>query len=422
MSQPCVAIVDSYAPTARLAQEFRQAGASLIRVQSTAEVPRVYEGGFSLEGYLDNIVHDGDLDATSTAVARHAPLAVVAGGEVGVELADALSAELALPSNGVALSRARRDKYVMMEAVRSAGVPAARQILVESTDQLIDWHRSIGGRIVVKPIRSAAGDGVAFCATPEEAASAYDRVLNTTNVFSVRNTGVVAMEYLRGAEYMVDTVSRDGRHHITDIWLTTRISVNGVLDLGDTAYLLPRRGREQDLLAAYAGRVLDALGIRHGPAHVEVKLTAAGPMLVEMGARICGGDLPYYAKVALGESQLDWTVDAYLNPDRFLARCGEDYPTGPAFASVTLISPVEGVLGRYRHLETLQALESFHDIRIVVQPGQRITRTVDDTGYPMLITLMHDAEETVRRDAGTIRYFDGEGLYELAAEASNDHG
>jgi hypothetical protein len=40
----------------------------------------------------------------------------------------------------------------------------------------------------------------------------------------------------------------------------------------------------------------------------------------------------------------------------------------------------------------------------------------------MLITLMHDAEETVRRDAGTIRYFDGEGLYELAAEASNDHG
>ena len=34
--------------------------------------------------------------------------------------------------------------------------------------------------------------------------------------------------------------------------------------------------------------MLDALGIRFGPAHTEVMLTATGPVLVESGARMHG--------------------------------------------------------------------------------------------------------------------------------------
>lgn len=418
MSAPLhVVIVDSYTPTKALADEFRAAGALLVRVQSTEDVPKVYEGSFSLNDYVDNIVHHGDLAATARAVSGYHPVAVVAGGEVGVEFADALSTELGLPSNGVELSEARRDKFVMIETVKRAGVAGARQALIKSAEELLEWHRSIGGRVVVKPLRSAAGDGVFFCDTPEESIAAFRKISGATNMFSRPNAGVVAQEYLRGTEYMVNMVSRDGLHHVAEIWRTTRISANGVLDLGDTAYLMPRPGEVQDQLAEYAVRVLDALGIRHGPSHVEVKLTNSGPVLIEMGARICGGNLPYYAKVALGESQLDWTVDAYLRPERFFSRSGTDYPRGPFFASVTLISPVDGVLKRYRHLETLRELESFHDLRVAVQPGGQITRTVDDMGYPLLVTLMHESEETVLRDANTIRYLDGESFYELETEA-----
>lgn len=415
-AQQHVVIVDSYAPTKLLADEFLEAGAELVRVQSTEDVPKVYEGPFDLDDYVDNIVHGGDFAATVRAVAAYSPVAVVVGGEVGVEFADALSTELGLPGNGMTLSEARRDKYVQVETVKQAGVTGVGQIQPRSAEELVDWHRSIGGRIVVKPLRSAAGEGVVFCDTPAESATVFQRLVGATNVLSRTNTGVVAQEYLRGTEYMINTVSLGGRHHVTDIWRTTRISANGVLDLGDTAYLMRRRGETQDELAEYAARVLDALGIRHGPAHVEVKLTNSGPVLVEMGARICGGNLPHYAGVALGESQLRWTADAYLDPGRFMERCDADYPKGPFMASVTLISPVEGVLARYPYLETLKALESFNDIRIAVRPGQRIRRTVDDTGYPLLVTLMHETEETVLRDANTIRYLDGESFYELEVE------
>ncbi|MFI6414739.1 ATP-grasp domain-containing protein [Streptomyces sp. NPDC050585] len=410
---PLVCVVDSYGLSKTLVDAFLRHGAAVVRVQSTPEVPAAYRGPFDLSSYRDNIVHRGDLAATARAVAAHRPVAVLPGGEIGVELADALSELLGLPTNGTALSAARRDKYVMIETVGRAGVAAARQALVTDEAAVRAWHGAVGGRVVVKPLRSAAGNGVHFCDTPEESAAAVRAVIGSENVFSERNTAAVAQEYLRGTEYMVNTVSRDGVHRVCEIWRTTRITANGVADLSDSVYLMPRRGETQDRLTAYAGEVLDALGIRHGPAHVEIKITASGPVLVEAGARIGGADLPHYARLARGSSQLDWTVDAYLDPERFLARHEDDDPRALHCAFVGLVSPFTGTLRGYPHLERVRALESFHEFRVAVAPGQRIRPTVDDLSYPAIAVLVHDSEETVLRDANTIRYLDGPSFYDV---------
>ena len=123
-----VVIVDS-SPTAPLAGEFRLAGVSLVRVQSTPEVPKVYRGPLHLDGYLANLIHHGDVTATAARLGGYHPAAVVPGGEIGVELTDALSAALGTPGNGVELSRARRDKFVMIETVKGAGLAGARSCL-----------------------------------------------------------------------------------------------------------------------------------------------------------------------------------------------------------------------------------------------------------------------------------------------------
>ncbi|OYP14392.1 biotin carboxylase [Streptomyces sp. FBKL.4005] len=410
---PLVCVVDSYGLSKNLVDAFLRRGAAVVRVQSTPDVPATCRGPFDLSDYRDNIVHRGDLAATARAVAAHRPVAVVAGGETGVELTDALSELLGLPTNGTALSAARSNKYLMIETVSQAGLAAARQASVTDERAVRAWHGSVGGRIVVKPLRSAAGNGVHFCDTPEESAAAVRAVIGSQNVFSERNTAAVAQEYLRGTEYRVNTVSRDRVHRVCEIWRTTRITANGVADLSDTVYLMPRRGEVQDRLTAYAGEVLDALGIRHGPAHVEIKITAAGPVLVEAGARIGGTHLPHYAQLARGASQLDWTVDAYLDPDRFMARHKDDDPRALHCAFVGLVSPFSGTLRGYPYLEQLRTLESFHEVRVAVAPGQRIRRTVDDLSYPAIVVLLHDSEETVLRDANTIRYLDGPSFYDM---------
>ncbi|MFC6703660.1 ATP-grasp domain-containing protein [Streptomyces thermocoprophilus] len=413
-------MVDAWAAARSLVLKFLEQGSSIVRVQSTRDVPYLYRASpYVPEDFVADIVHDGDLEATVAAVKAFAPVAVVAGGESGVEFADLLAERLGLPGNGTALSAARRDKHLMVEAVRAAGLRAARQLRVTDTDELAAWHRELGGRVVVKPPRSAGSRGVFFCDTPEESVAAFRSIADADNIFSQPNKGAVAQEYLPGTEYMVNTVSRDGRHHLCDVWRTGRLTANGVVDLCDALSLTDSASRVVEPLRDYAFQVLDALGIRHGPAHLEIRMTPQGPCLVEVGARIAGGGIPDCAGLGIGESQLEWTVDAYLRPERFHARAGTPYRVRRYSAIFGMVSPVEGVLGEYRGIEEIERLESFHSLITLVKPGQRICRTVDDLTYPLVVRLLHDLEEVVQRDLNTIRHLDGEAFYRLDGGADS---
>ncbi|WP_068188456.1 ATP-grasp domain-containing protein [Mycobacterium sp. UM_CSW] len=414
-----VVLVDSYATMGtELAQGFRSLGFTPLRVQSTPEVPVALRGQPDRYPYDVDIVHRGDLSETLARLSPYHPVAVVAGTEPGVELADALSEALhpitGAPTNGTALSAARRDKYLMIERIKEQGLRGARQILVADEDQLRNWHKGIGGTVVVKPLRSAGNDGVAWCRTPEDSVRAFRRLDGRDNVLAHPNDGVVAQECLVGAEYIVNTVSRDGAHHVCDIWETYRIEANGIPDLLMGWRLLPAIGDLQDELVAYAFEVLDALGIRHGPAHPEIKMTADGPCLVEVGARIAGGGLPDAARLATGRSQVDWTVDAYARPDRFARHCGGPYRLGQHVARTTMVAPRSGRLVSYRGLEAIKGLDSFYDMRVRVNPGEHLPLTTNDLTYPIWITLLHEVGEVVARDLWTVRYLDGVDFYELA--------
>ncbi|MFJ1732947.1 ATP-grasp domain-containing protein [Streptomyces sp. NPDC088254] len=415
-----VVLVDTYSLSQRLAAGFSSAGFTPIRVQSTPEIPELYRGKPDPHPYAADFVHHGDIRETVDKLTQFKPLAVLAGGELGVELADALSEQLSdvlgIPTNGTALSQARRDKFEMIERIKSCGLRGAEQIRVHDEEQLLAWHRQLGRRVIVKPLRSAANDGVQWCDTPEDSVRAFRRLSGRRNIFSEASDGVVAQEYLVGAEYLVNTVSRDGHHHVCDVWKTHRISANGVMDLAVACHLLPRRGDVQDQVVDYGLQVLDALDIQHGPAHIEVKLTPDGPCLVEVGARISGLDLPGFTQEATGESQISWTIDAYTDPERFLARHEEDYTVHRSVAWAGMVSPVRGRLRAYRGLDELQALESVQSVRAMVTPGDPIFCTVDDSTYPMALSMAHEVDEVLLRDLGTVRFLDGHGFYELEDE------
>ncbi|GAB7143791.1 ATP-grasp domain-containing protein [Mycobacterium riyadhense] len=417
-----VVLVDTYGPSAsRLAPAFQAAGYLPIRVQSTPETPKLYRNCPDPFPFEFEFMYRGSLDETVSDVLPFRPVAVIAGCDHGVEFADALSEALhpltGAPTNGTALSAARRDKYLMIERIKDCGLRGARQIKVRSEDQLRDWHAQLGGMAILKPLRSAANDGVTWCPTPEDSLLAFRRLNGRENVVNLPNDGVVAQEYLIGAEYLVNTVSRDGLHHVCDIWKTHRISANGVADLVVACQILPSTGEIQDQLVPYALDVLDALDIRYGAGHIEIKMTPDGPCLIEVGARVAGQDLPGYTAMAVGESQTEWMVDAYINPDRFKQRHGRPYELARNVAWALMVAPRSGVLAGYRGLEAIKELESFCDMRLLVKPGQQLHRTIDDSTYPISLTLMHAIDEVLLRDLATLRYLDGEGFYELADDA-----
>ncbi|GMH73827.1 hypothetical protein TrRE_jg10511 [Triparma retinervis] len=156
------------------------------------------------------------------------------GCESGVELTDELTnlwvkkfagPNCPITTNGVSMSRARRDKYHMGEAVRAAGLRAVQQELfgegkIGEVKRFVEGCKDEEGnfRVVLKPVASAGSEGVYFASNEEEVEGYYNEIINSTNVFGHLNTSVLVQEFLAGKEYVVDSVSVEGIHKTVAIW------------------------------------------------------------------------------------------------------------------------------------------------------------------------------------------------------------
>jgi len=168
-----VVVVDAFSTGELLAERVRRLGFRLVLVYSQ---PKQEAGVWSneIKDVEFEIYHTGDLAATLNELAK-VPVrieAVIPGAECGVNLSDALTEALALPSsNGTELSAARRNKWLMHETVRAAGVRAAKQILSKEWAEIeafiVEWNPS-PFKVIVKPNQSAGSDHVFLCSNMAE--------------------------------------------------------------------------------------------------------------------------------------------------------------------------------------------------------------------------------------------------------------
>ena len=173
------------------------------------------------------------LDATVAAVRalEYEVCDVCCGSEPGVYLSDLIAEALRVRGNGSAQSSLRRNKFLQTEAVRSSGLNACGQMLAVSAADVETFLRerppSDPFKAVVKPVEGAGSDGVFICNTPEEVRRAFGSLEGTKNVLGLTNYEVLLQEYLRGDEYVVDTVSRSGVHKCVAIWKYDKRLFNG---------------------------------------------------------------------------------------------------------------------------------------------------------------------------------------------------
>lgn len=190
-------VVDGYAAGKFFPAAFRELGTRPIHVQSTPElIPTMLPP--NLSDYAENIICL-DEAATVERLRGHSPVCVVAGQESAVPLADRLSEALGLPTNGSRLSRARRDKYEMIETLRRAGLRCARQLKTGDPAVLAEWAEHNGSYpVVIKPLSSAATDGVYVCDSLDDVVAAAEEVLSSRDIFGKRNEEALVQSYLAG--------------------------------------------------------------------------------------------------------------------------------------------------------------------------------------------------------------------------------
>ncbi|MEV6328814.1 ATP-grasp domain-containing protein [Streptomyces sp. NPDC051909] len=406
--RPAVVMVDAFSTGAMLA---RQAAGRyrLIHVRSRAGVPATFAATLPTEVFDEDLDYPGAEEEVRRHLAGTGPVAVVPASEFGVEAADEIAAALGLRGNAPALSLARRDKARMMEALVAAGVRAPRQLQGTAPDEILAWRREQGlDRIVVKPLDSAGSEDVFTCETDQQVKSAVEAIIGKTNLMLRANEAVLAQEYLDGDEYIINSVSRDGTHWFTDVWISRKAMVDDRRKIYDFEDLLAPDDTRLDRILPYVSDVLDALGIVNGPAHTELILTASGPVLLETGARISGLANPPALQRCTGTDQVSLTMDCYAAEAEQLTGRPERYTRLEAARCVNLIARREVPLPQEAVREALEKLPAFESVRFRKGDGALISRTVDLNSSPGAVFLVHQDEAEIERSYQALRAMEQE--------------
>jgi len=441
-----VAIVDPYSSGRYLVSELHKRGIPIVCVRSSLKLGAFFLGSYEThkQYYVSTVDHGGDVQSTARALltGKHEIMAVIAGCEPGVELADALSENLGLASNGTELTWARRDKAGMQDRLRECGVPSAEQIKSTDEEELVAWVQEREARlgaasypVVVKPCGGSGGEGVFFCASKEDLVTARNELMDLTQAGNGCKVEQLALqEFLSGTEYIVDTCSLEGEHLCCAVWrYNKRKGVPWAPKAIVTQYqeVLPSDADECEALIQYVFQVLDAVGLRHGPCHTEVMMTPRGPILVEVNARMHGVQGPLMIEKATGHGLASYVADAILKgwqgDGGLLKKHIESgktslngrwmYPRNQCAAIVMLMSHVEGFLkaGIDTQLAGLE-LPSLCEVFPSVKIGGQLQQTTDLNTMAGYAILLHPYHKQLIEDISKIRKAEAGNLYPVSED------
>ena len=329
-----------------------------------------------------------DLEAGARAVARYAdrfPLdAVVAVDDPGTVLAAYASSELQLTGNSPESVIGTRDKSALRRALDAHGVRSPWW-QVFRFDEPSPASR-LEYPVVIKPLGLNGSRGVMRANDPvsfERALARLARMLQSKS--AAEECGDLVDRYLverfiPGVEVALEGLLRDGELHTLAVF-DKPDPLDGPF-FEETIYVTPSRLPDEDVqeVVETARRSAEALGLRDGPLHAELRLNEAGAWPVDVAARTIGGlcarTLRFGAGMSLEEIVLRHAIDAPLET---LNR--------EATAAGVMMMPIVG-RGRIRAivgLDEAAAVPLIEDIEMEARVGDMLAPLPEGANYPGFI-------------------------------------
>lgn len=326
-------------------------------------------------------------------LSKYNPLAIIPGTEEGVPLAERLALTLTPQfANDPKKSLHRLHKALMQEALKEAGVPYLKTLNTSSQYEVEAWIKEnelIDAPLIIKPPLSAGSDKVFHIAAKGDWKIAFNKVLTEpAKITGKISQTVVVQEQAMGTEFAVGTVSANGKHYLAHLIKYNKTSSHDRKTVFDYVEFIPYSEEEHGELFSYTQKVLDALGIRFGAAHTEIMLTKKGPRLIESGARMCGGPVVRFARVATGSSQADKLVEVYVDGDVLT----KEYACKKSVVPVFLKSPAQGIISNVEALAEISKLPTLLNEYIWIKNGDLVPETVDYLTSIGIVGLAGDRE------------------------------
>ncbi|MGK5113668.1 ATP-grasp domain-containing protein [Geodermatophilus sp. CPCC 205506] len=361
-----------------------------LRVRAVESVARAS----ALAGEVDDVrMCEGDLDehwvaaAAAAAAAAGRPDGVVAFSEPQVMAAALLQESERLPGPGIHAAVLSRNKALQRGTFAAAGVRQPDHLLTDDLRAAADWAAA-RMPVVVKPLSSSGSSGV-------ELVTDVDGYLEVAR----RRAGegrLLVEAAVAGPEYSWEALVRDGQ-----VWLsnTTAKETTGPPHFVEVSHrtgirLAPAVATEVEGLAA---AVLRALRMSTGIVHLEFRLAAAGPTLMEVAVRTPGDFIMDLLGLTYGVDWFELVVRAAMGLPL-------PSPSGPVrYAASYLPVAAPGVVTRIRGLDEVLGHPAVVHAGLIVAEGDVIRSLRSSAQRAGHVVLAADTREELEVALAEVR-------------------
>jgi biotin carboxylase len=306
------------------------------------------------------------------AFARTTPIrAVIAADDDGAVLAARLAQALGLRHNPVHAVQAATDKRIARVALRAAGLPVP---MFRSFEPGLDpeaMAAQVSYPCVVKPLHLSASRGVIRADDAAEFVRAVfrlRRILADPELGMAESASILVEDYIPGEEVAVEGLLEAGRFRGLAIFDKPDPLVGPFFQ--ETIYVTPSRhpAAVQAAVVATTARALEAIGLRSGPVHAEVRFNPSGTWLLEAAPRTIGGLCARTLRFGEGDVSLEELVL------RHALGLETHHLEREARAAGVLMIPIPraGILRGVQGLDAARAVADVEEIHITVPRGQRV--------------------------------------------------
>ena len=300
--------------------------------------------------------------------------AVVSLFELGLLPAARINEALGLGGESVATVELLLDKWRMRRHLATRGISPVASAVGRTAQDLREFVQANGLPIIVKPIRESGSLGV-FCirdradvdVVAERFRSLDDKQWAAGDLACADSFHEFLMEeFLDGPEISVETLTFDGRHVVVAV-TDKETADGGFVEIGHSQ----PSGCSAETLREVTRLVtdfLDAVGLRNGPGHTEVKLTSRGPRVVESHNRIGGGRINELAEIAYGVDMERYALGARFGLVEPLT--GSPEPRGGA--AIRVITPEPGRVVEVTGVDAVRADPAYVDLQLALEPGAEV--------------------------------------------------
>ena len=320
------------------------------------------------------------------AFAARLPVHAVLGvDDDTVVVAAKIAVALGFEGNPVDAALAARDKYRQRQIMMQQGVAVPRFHLHRTEEDIEAIAPAQAYPCVVKPLRLSASRGVMRVNDAREFVVAVRRlaaILAQPDVAACGESSRMFLveEYVPGPEVALEGLLTDGQLHVLALFDKPDPLEGPFFE--ETIYVAPSRlpRTAQQALAEAATRAAQAIGLRRGPVHAELRWNDRGARLIELAARPIGGRCSAALRLRDGATLEEVVIREAL--DMPLASLAREEPA----AGVMMIPvPGGGILREVRGVAEARAVPGIEEVAITAHRGQELVPWPEGSRYPGFI-------------------------------------